>query len=154
MKRNITRILLLVCVLAGLLTACITREKAMQQKVYQNVQSGEACVVSWYVDGRLTSQETLAPGGLPRNIPANHIWVDEDGDFVMPETTPVKESVAYYAWEAPAFREKHVRFMTAEGNQFLPENPVTRGEMAQILCALLDMDSVAAAPVSGGGGHV
>lgn len=147
MKRNITRILLLVCVLAGLLTACITREKAMQQKVYQNAQSGEACVVSYYVDGRMTNQETLAPGGMPRNVPANRIWVDEDGDFVAPETIPVKENVAYYAWEAPAFREKHIRFITAVGNQFLPENPVTRGEMAQMLCALLDMDSVSSVPV-------
>lgn len=146
MKRNIPRILILVCVLAGLLTACITREKAMQQLAYQNIQSGEGCVISYYVDGRLTAQEALAPGALPQNVPAGHLWVDEDGDFVVPETTAATVSVDYYAWEAPSFLDEHVRFMTVEGNQFFPDGTMTRGELAQVLCALLDLDSASAAP--------
>lgn len=146
MKRNIPRILILVCVLAGLLTACITREKAMQQLAYQNIQSGEGCVISYYVAGRLTAQEALAPGALPQNVPAGHLWVDEDGDFVVPETTAATVSVDYYAWEAPSFLDEHVRFMTVEGNQFFPDGTMTRGELAQVLCALLDLDSASAAP--------
>ena len=143
MKRNIIRILLFVCLIAAALSGCISREKAMRQDAYQTVESGEVCVVSYYVDGTLARQETLEAGVCPWNVPdGDYIWVDENGSFVSPSDIPVMTNVSYYTWNAPSLIQEHVRFMPVEGDQFFPDQALTRGETAQILCALLDTSGV------------
>ena len=149
MKRNFWRILLLVCVLLLTLTACIGRERAMEQKAMLD----EFSTITYYFQDRLIGTETLVPGKPLANIPAGDCdWQDENGEPVdLTAYVVTEEDASFYIRTAASvatlqgnvrFREGHTRYIYARGNQFFPNEPVSRGDLAVMLCALLETDGV------------
>ena len=144
MKRNFWRICLLVCVLALALTACIGRERAMRQQAMLD----EYSTITYYFGERVIGTETAVPGKTLSRIPAgDYDWQDADGDPIDLTAYVVTEKDASFYIRTAAlsgdgvrFREGHARYITARGNQFFPDEAVTRGELAEMLCTLLDTE--------------
>lgn len=151
MKRNYWCILLLVCVLALGLTACIGRERAMEQQAMLD----EYSTITYYFGDNVIGMETAVPGKTLSRVPAgNYDWQDEGGDSVdLAAYVVTEEDASFYIRTAALsaadvqFRDGHARYISARGNQFFPDEAVTRGELAAMLCALLDTED--ADPVAG-----
>ena len=149
MKRNFWRILLLVCVLALALTACIGRERAMEQKAMLD----EYSTITYYFAENLIGTETVAPGKMLSQIPAgDYDWQDANGEPVdLTAYVVTEEDASFYIRTAASlavsaadiqFREGHVRYISAQANQFFPDEVVTRGDLAVMIYALIDTDGL------------
>ncbi len=149
MKRNFWRIFLLVCVLALALTACIGRDRAMKQQAMLD----EYSTITYYFGDTVIGTENVVPGKSLSRIPAgDYDWQDGEGEPVDLATYVVTEEDASFYIRTGAsipglqgdirFREGHARYISAQGNQFFPDEAVTRSDLAAMLCALLDTEGV------------
>ncbi len=123
------------------LSACISRNEAHHQQELAAVDD-QAYTVTFYQQGTVLARETVKAGDRVVSVPRGYSWRDETGAEVNPALVSVDRDMSYYVWSDIALLSEHVRYMEGEGELFRPEDPVTRGQAARILCSLLDMDSI------------
>jgi len=103
--------------------------------------------VSYYSGTTLLSEETVAAGGKPVNVPTTDgsgknikAWLDSANKRVVPGETAVTADVSFYAWFAPALNTvTHESYINGLGNgKFAPTGALTRAQAATILYKLLE----------------
>lgn len=116
----------LLCVL---LAACSAVEQSRVTGYY---------TVTFYQNGEIIGQEQVSAGDKIQNIPQGLAWQDGTGALVDPAEFVVTQDLTFTARESAYITPAHVIYMSAENRQFDPDGAVTRGQLAEMLYALLD----------------
>lgn len=137
---------LALCVLAS----CISREAAQKQMPATAQVSAEENyhTVSFYDGSVVLQQVAVKDGSAPDQYPQGYAWRDASGRTVDPATMVVTRDVSLYTRVSARVRSEHTRYMTATDGYFRPDEDLTRGEAAGIICALLTPETA----VEEGGG--
>ena len=135
MHRSIRRLFPAV-LLAALLCGCRSEtEISPSETMY---------TVAFYDGSDIVEKQAVEGGAFPAVVPEG-MWTDEDGRLADPGETAVLQDAVYYRLPAPELSSDHALVMQDHGTAFMPDEPVTRGEAAQILTALLDGEQTVSA---------
>ena len=148
MKRVYAVVLVSLSLLVCLFASCISRDAAERSMPQQSAQQG-VCTVTFYDGQTVVSQMTVQPGSRLQDYPRQCEWRDETGSLVDIDALTVTGDMRFYAAGNVSLLTEHVRYMSEQSQQFRPDEYVTRGQAAQLFCALVEPD--AAAPESADG---
>ena len=147
MKRIYAVLLASLTVLVCLFASCISREAAERQAGPQEAaqQQQDVCVVTFYDGPTVVRQLTVPMGGKLQDYPKEHEWRDGQGHRVDFAQLTVNSDMSLYAAGNVALLTDHVRFLNEQTQQFRPDEYLTRGQAAQIVCALIVPDAESSA---------
>ncbi len=138
MRRNTALISALTALVLFLFASCILRGRTTADGPAESVPPEKGYTITYYLDGQVLNQEKVPEGGAASAIPEGYSWRNENGFAVEPASLAITRDMSFYAGQPIFFRTGQPQYFPVEGDQFLPDELVRRGQAAQMLAALLD----------------
>ena len=137
MKRVYAVILVCLSLALCVLASCISREAAEN-----NVPREPYHTVTFHQGEMVLLQEAVKEGETIANYPEGFVWRDVSGMTVDPASVVVMQDLDLYVREPAKMRTGHVRYLSGENDFFRPDEYLTRGEAAGVVCALMEDTTV------------